>query len=237
MRFLYVLIFAFSALPSLAQDTELNSVPADSLAIVPDPLYREDQFYISFAYNLLQSSPKGFSQNALPLNLTVGFLRDMPLNAARTHAVALGLGYSFTNLKQNLLITEDAGTRTYEVEQEGNFENNKLVLHYVEVPLEFRWRNSDSISHKFWRIYAGVKVSYLFADKSQYELAGTKFKVKGNDDLNRIAYGVYLAIGWNTWNFYANYGITPLFDKAILFETQEKVKLNSLNLGVMFYIL
>src|SRR5690606_16254679 len=71
-----------------------------------DSLYREDQFYISFTYNILTGKDLGISQNKFSAGLGIGFLRDMPLNKARTFAVAAGLGYAFQNYNQNLLISE-----------------------------------------------------------------------------------------------------------------------------------
>jgi hypothetical protein len=49
---------------------------------------------------------------------------------------------------------------------------NKFTV--IRVPLEFRWRSSTFESYKFWRIYGGVKFSYLLYDKSVLKTAGTK---------------------------------------------------------------
>ncbi len=237
MRLLYSLLFTLIALPIFAQVVPDDVVvPTDSLAPVADPLYREDQIYASIAYNLLQGKPSGFSQNSFSTNLTLGVLRDMPINKARTYSIAAGLGYSYNNIKYNLKVSEWSTGNTYEIVPENSFDKNKLVLHYAELPIEFRWRNSDSISHKFWRVYLGFKLSYLFADKAQYEGAPADSKIKGNEDLNRFVYGTYLSVGWNTWNLYAYYGLNPIYKSAVL-PSGEKVKLNSVNLGLMFYIL
>ena len=103
MRAGYILFLLIFALPAFAQVApELPVAEKDSLAPVPDPKYREDQFYASIAYSLLQDKPSDFSQNSFSSHLTVGFLRDMPINKARHYAVAAGLGYSYTNIKYNL---------------------------------------------------------------------------------------------------------------------------------------
>lgn len=238
MRFVYSLLFSFLfATPLFSQTGQQQlEIEKDSLPPVSDPYYREDQFYASIAYNLIQDKPPGYSPNSLSINLTAGFLRDFPINKARTYAVAIGLGYSYNNIKHNLLINRIGDSRAYFVDTEDTYDKNKLVLHYVELPLEFRWRNSDAVSHKFWRVYTGFKVSYLFADKAQYTLGGTKTIVTNNTDLNKLVYGVYLSAGWNTWNFHAYYGLNPIFKSGVL-NNGENVKLRSLNLGLMFYIL
>ena len=217
-----------------ARDTiELDSVPAHY-----DEKYREDQFYTSISYNLLQGKPAGYSQYSFSTGLTFGFLRDMPVNKKRTYAIAAGVGYSYNNIKHNFVVKDEGAANTYEILPEGDFSKNKLVLHYLDFPVELRWRNSNPISHKFWRIYLGFKVSYLFYDKAQFEPRGdATVKVRNDKNMNDFVYGAYLSAGWNTWNLYAYYGITPIYDSPPLNGSSESIKMNSLNIGLIFYIL
>ncbi|MFL9844586.1 porin family protein [Flavobacterium rhizosphaerae] len=239
MRF-YVVCITFLLLVSVplqAQETDvvLQEAELDSLAPVPDPLYREDQFYATITYNVLANSPKDYKQYSFSTGITTGFLRDMPVNKKRNHAIALGAGYSYTNIKHNLIVQNINGTNTYTIG--GNFDKNKLVMHHLEVPLELRWRNSDSISHKFWRVYLGFKVSYLLYDKAQYEPdTGGTFKVRKDPNMNKWVYGTYISAGWNTWNFYAYYALTPIYKEAYT-DKNRQLKASSLNLGLVFYIL
>ncbi|MES2484327.1 MAG: porin family protein [Bacteroidota bacterium] len=218
----------------MQQDTV--AVKTDSVPAFADPYYREDQFYATINYNLIQGKPEGYSQYSFSTGLGVGFLRDMPLNKRRNHSIALGLGYSYNNIKHNLAVTQENGKNVYALKDEGTFEKNKLVLHYLEAPLEFRWRNSDSITHQFWRVYAGFKVSYLFYDKAQYKPdTGGNYKVINDPNMNRIQYGAYLSAGWNTWNFYGYYGFTPIYDTAMI--DGERLKMHTVKIGLIFYIL
>lgn len=233
MRIIYSIIFLISFSYSFSQT---GNELMDSL-VKPDPKYREDQFYAGLTYNLLQSKPSGFSQNSFSTGLNFGFLRDMPVNKARTYSIAAGIGYSYNNMKHNLKVHNVNNVITYGVVPKRDIDNNKLVLHYIDFPIEFRWRNSDSISHKFWRIYTGVKLSYLVSSKSQFESGDTgKITIRNNSDINNFTYGAYISAGYNTWNIYAYYGLTPIFKSAFL-PNGEKIKLNSVNLGLMFYIL
>ncbi|WP_159799706.1 porin family protein [Flavobacterium sp. MK4S-17] len=239
MRHLHFILFQLLFVSAFAQELpeEGQPVEIDSLAPVADPKYREDQFYATISYNLMQGKPGGYSQNSFSTGLSFGFLRDMPVNEKRTYAIAAGLGYSYNNIKHNLKVTQGGGDTFYEIVPEGDFDKNKLVLHYLELPIEFRWRNSNAISHKFARIYTGFKVSYLFADKAQFYSGDGDIKIKGNDDLNKFIYGAYISVGWNTWNFYAYYSLNPIFSADAKFADGEKVNLNSLKLGLAFYIL
>ncbi len=242
MRSLFIFIFSCIVGTSFAQniEEEREEVKTDSVPVVVDSLYREDQFYASISYVLMQNKPDGYDQNSVSTSLGAGFLRDMPINKRRTYSIAVGLGYSYYNIKHNLKVTENAGAAFYEFAEDGtDFDKNKQVLHYLELPIEFRWRNSNAVSHKFWRVYTGFKISYLFADKAQYyPVSGGSTKVKSNGDLNDFVYGAYISAGWNTWNLYAYYGITPMYkQEARLNDSGQKVNLNTVSLGLIFYIL
>ena len=226
MKSFFTLTTLFFCSIIFAQDATVNAVS--------DSLYREDQFYASLNYNLLQNKPAGYNQYSFSTGLSLGFIRDFPISKNRHWALGLGLGYSYNNIKHNLIIQEDLSDVTYNVN--GNYDKNKLVLHYLEFPLEIRWRNSTPESHKFWRVYTGFKVSYLFGNKSVYKFEGNEDLIRDNSDLNKIQYGPYLSWGYNTINFYAYYGLNPLFKDAKL-SNGEDLNLNNFNVGFIFYIL
>ena len=201
-----------------------------------DSLYREDQFYIGTTYNTLVNRPSGISQNKFTPSFSLGVVRDMPINKSRNKAIAAGIGYSINNYNQNILISETNGIIEYNTTSSLiSYDTNKLTLHYLDIPVEFRWRTSTPDSHKFWRIYTGFKFSYLVYDRSKYVDSQVTNKVTGNSDLNKFQYGTYLSVGYNTVNFYVYYGLNPIFKSAVL--NGNSLNVNTLNFGFMFYIL
>lgn len=235
MRFLLKFFLCFSILNSFSQD---DKTKAPEIAL--DSLYREDQFYFNFTYNNLQKL-KELRQNKFSSGFCVGFLRDMPINKSRTFAIATGLGYSLNIYNSNLYIyktTNSAGgtVNNYEIlSSDIYYDKNKLSLHYLDLPIEFRWRSSTPESHKFWRVYTGIKLSYLLSDRYKFVNDVQSIVYKGNKDLNKIQYGCYIAAGLNTWNFYAYYGLNPIFKSAKI--NNEQIKMVSFNVGLQFYIL
>lgn len=202
----------------------------------PDSLYREDQFYIGISYNILQNRPVNVKQNSFSTGIHAGFLRDFPINKKRTFAIAPGIGLSFQNFKYNLIAEEINNQVSYSTPKAGvSFTKNKLALYFVDMPIEFRWRNSTPESHIFWRVYTGVKFSYLVLDRSKYIGDNKNITVTSNKNLNKFQYGVYIATGRNTWNLYAYYGIQDIFKTGKL--NGNPIGLNTFNLGLMFYIL
>ena len=231
MRLYLKIFFLLTAFNVFSQNT--NPV---SPFMKTDSLYREDQFYLGITYNTLQKRPSGISQNRFTPSFSVGFLRDMPINNNRNVAIAAGLGYSINNYNQNLIISGTNGFPVYDViDPKVSYNKNKLVLHYVDLPIEFRWRTSRPESHKFYRIYSGFKLSYLVYDRSKYVDNQSTIKITGNPDFNKLQYGSYLAFGYNTWNFHVYYGLNPIFKSAKI--DNQSVDMHTLNFGLMFYIL
>ena len=203
-----------------------------------DSLYREDQFYFSVTYNLLMNGPTGLKQDKFSAGLSAGFLRDMPINKTRTIAIAAGLGLSYQNFYQNLTISKGpTGDLIYGVNDSGQFVSNRYKQYSVDVPIEFRWRNSTYESYKFWRIYSGVKLSYIFSDKSILKDGESTYKISNNKDVNQFQYGVYVSAGYNTWNVYCYYGLNGLFDKSVKTISGESINMKAMNIGLIFYIL
>lgn len=231
IRFNFLILFFFIFSSSFAQEEVVEK------KAVIDSLYREDQFYVNLSFNTIQNSPSGYNQNKISSSFAGGFLRDMPINKNRTYSFAAGLGYSINILNDNLYSYSNFDSkRVYEIiSSDAYYDKNKTVLQYVDVPIEFRWRNSTFESHKFWRIYVGFKMSYLVSDRYKFvnDLGTTVLKKDPN--LNKFQYGCYLASGWNTLNIYIYYGLNPIFKSSEI--NGQSNKMNSFNLGFQFYIL
>ncbi|RYY10363.1 MAG: PorT family protein [Chitinophagaceae bacterium] len=239
MRLFLAAFLALLFIPATAQQ---DSIPkAGSKQFEPnftavDSLYREDQFYASFTYNIITNLPREMSQNKFSVGVSGGFLRDFPVNKQRNVAIALGLGYTLQNYNYNLIVSQTPTGVTYEyIGDDLYYEKNKLSLNYVDLPVEFRWRTSVPESHKFWRIYTGLKFSYLFNSRSKFTGVGGKNLVINNSDLNPFRFSTYVAAGYNTWNFYACYGINPIFRRGSV--GSQQLEISSLSVGLMFYIL
>ncbi len=223
-------------LPFLSAFAQEEITKPELQEIKIDSLYREDQFYFAFTYNTLQQKPVGLKQQKFSIGLSGGFLRDMPINKNRTKAFATGVGLSLNNYNQNLAITGTAQEANYAImDSQTSFDKNKFTQLLIDVPLEFRWRTSTYESYKFWRIYGGVKLSYLAYSKSVLNDSQGKTLITNNNDFNKFLYGLYLSAGYNTFNVYAYYGLNPIFKNLSI--EGEKAKMNTMNVGVVFYIL
>jgi len=203
-----------------------------------DSLYREDQFYFGITYNLISDKPIGVSLRGLSGGVHFGYLRDMPINKKRNVAIAVGAGLSFDTYGQNLFIGEKENEETiFTVLDDGiNFDRNRLTTYTIEAPVEFRWRSSTAETYKFWRVYAGFRIGYVYYYK-------TTFKQPDNDvfqtdipEFDALRTSATLSFGYNTVNFYVSYSINPFFKNATTTDGQD-VTIRTIKLGLLFYIL
>ena len=227
------MVFLFSFFPALAQENPNAALLATTKI---DSLYREDQFYIGVTYNVLKNVPIGFSNDKFSTGFSAGFLRDMPINKNRNLAIAPGIGLTFNNYSQNIGITTTNGTPVYTVLTDATaYSNNKFSQLFVDVPLEFRWRGSTFENHNFFRIHAGVKLSYLLYDRSVLRSGLGDSIISSNPDFNKLLFGLSAAAGYGGANLYIYYGLNPIFKTAQT--SNAAVDIKSLNIGLIFYIL
>ena len=201
--------------------------------------YREDQFYASITYNLLNDKPSGVSQTGFSSGFQLGFIRDMPINEKRNVSLGLGLGIS-TNAYhlKNLLIEEIDNELSFTIIDEDDYDvsKNKIATYLVEVPFEIRWRTSTANSYNFWRIYTGFKLGYLVHSTAKFHSSLSNVDVSNNDSFNKLQYGLTMSAGYSTWNFHVYYGLNTMFDDSSEL-SGESIDMKSLKIGLIFYML
>nr|WP_299345978.1 porin family protein [Allomuricauda sp.] len=198
--------------------------------------YLEDQFYIGIGINFLGNRPENVVQSSLSYSLQAGFIKDIPLNKSRNFGLGLGLGYAANSYYSNIGAENDTGAILYRILDSEEFQRNKLETHTVEVPFEIRWRTSTPVDYKFWRIYAGIRLGYVFSGRSKtvFDMGDLSFD---NDDIEDFQYGLTLSFGYNTWNVHAYYGLNQILNDTAVLDTNEAIEVNVLRIGLIFYIL
>ncbi len=203
-----------------------GTAQADSLSTK----YREDQFYISIALQLLHENIRGFKQNGFSNNFQVGLVRDIPLNSKGTVAMGLGLGYAYNRLFSNLRLQTETNYSSFSVQEN---EKNLQTYSSLVIPLSFRYRTSTPDRTDFWRIYGGIKYKLNFSAKfrsSDVEAIKYDFIRKNNA-------AIFLSMGYNTWNLFFEYDLNSIYTTRAQLPSGANIDLHSYQLGLIFYIL
>jgi hypothetical protein len=217
-----------------------TSFGQDSLSVTDaDMRYREDQFYIGLTYNLLNKVPSNINLNGVSGGIQFGYLRDMPINEQRNISIAIGAGMAFDQYGQNLFIGERPVEETIfrPLLDDVDYDTNRFSTSSLEIPLEFRWRTSTATEYKFWRIYTGVRMSYTYWYSSLFKQTDNKVTQTKISEFQPLNFALTFAFGYATFNFYANYSLTPFFKDAYTEDTREEIGFSPLKLGLIFYIL
>lgn len=157
--------------------------------------------------------------NTKSLNVNLWFLQGR-LNMIK-HVINLryGAGIEFYNFRfeEDLRFTKNPPS-VY-VDQDINYNKNKLAMNYVTVPLmiNFNFTPKRSLERSFG-ISAGISGSYLYASRQKYRSSETgKQKLKGNLGLNdiKIAYVGELHLG--PVQVYGSYATESMFKNGLDF--------------------
>lgn len=198
--------------------------------------YFEDQFYFGFTYNFIRNQPQNLTQRNLSYGINTGFIKDIPLNTNSTKALGIGLGVGLNTYYSNLVATQDNTGISYRINDGTlNINRSKIETHLIELPVQFRWRNSTLSEYRFWRIYTGFKVAYVLGARSKLITPETKSSFF-NTDVQDIQYGLTLDVGYNTFNIHIYYGLRDLFSDTTLIN-DSPLGYRPLRVGLIFYIL
>ena len=225
MKYCIAVFFFLASFSIVAQD----SLPTKRTT------YKEDQWYASLSFLFANESIEGFRFNGISHAFNLGFIRDFPLNQDSNRALGIGLGYGISNYGSNLTLIKETGSP----DQFNLIENtllaskNRLITHFFEVPIEYRWRTSTASTYSFWRIYTGYVFRYNFFSKTK-PFTGNATRLT---EVNPFAHALKLSAGYNTWNIYIEYSLSPFFKKGTQTDRGVPLELNSIKVGLIFYVL
>lgn len=191
--------------------------------------YWEDQLYLTITYNKLADKPEGFPGSGFSYGLSAGYIKDIPFNRRGNWAAGIGLGYGYDSFNHGLRIDGDKNITLNQ-----DVSSGKVRLHNLEMPIQLRWRTSDAVRYSFWRVYAGLRLSYNFSNTFSYEADGTKFSFNDIASYNKFQAGLELSAGYGAFNFFIYYGLTPMHNITV---NQTKIDAKIARFGLVFYFL
>ena len=193
--------------------------------------YREDQIYFGASLLLLNTNQDDLKMRGLSRHFQFGLMRDIPLTKSGKLSSGLGLGISFEKFTTNLIPLEN-GIYSFDLENNINSLFSVSVKSF-EIPFAIRWRNSTNLDYAFWRIYGGIKINWNFQNKATENL---NFKTT-NQEINTFATNAFLSFGYNTWNFYLSYPLTPIFNSKITNPNNSSIRISPIKVGLIFFVL
>ena len=177
-------------------------------------------FTMNFGFNFLDGAPDDMDLRFWPSKgVSFYYLYDMPIGESKfSFHPGFGVAFESYAFEQNVTVDYPIGADSAQIvsldpEQYETVDKSKLVTHYVDVPLEFRFYTKEN--QRGFMVALGGKVGYLFSSytKIAYENDGREFTDKSRRDLNlsRIRYGVHARLGFRGIHLHGQYMFSDLF--------------------------
>jgi hypothetical protein len=192
--------------------------------------YWEDQLYMSISYDLMRNQPDIAEDTGFSYSLSFGYIKDIPFSKNGKFAGGVGLGYGYSSYNHDLQVVNSSTIQIAD-----NIASNKLKMHNLEIPLQLRWRTSDAVTYAFWRVYAGVKLSYNLSNTFSYEESSQLKEFSNIDIYNKFQTGLELSAGYGAFNFYFYYGLNSVYKNAEINGVNVASKITKF--GLIFYLL
>ena len=175
---------------------------------------------MNFGFNFLSNAPDNMELRFWKSKgVSFYYLYDMPIGESKfSFHPGLGVAFESYAFTQNVTVDYPIGGDSAQIvsldaEQYETVDKSKLVTHYVDVPLEFRFYTKEN--QRGFMVALGGKVGYLFSSytKIKYENEGRDFTQKTRQDfnLNRLRYGVHGRLGFRGIHLNGQYLFSDLF--------------------------
>lgn len=223
-------VFACCCMQFLHAQTS-DSLEMDVTEDYDKPNTDRDRFIFNLHWDGWLNDVDSPAVNAGAFSRGVGlhFFYDIPFSKnwetdSTIFSFAPGIGYSCSNYSNKVQFVADSTNLVSVVPFDESIDpkRNKLVLNYIEIPLEFRLRLVGN-NGKSFKIAAGFKGSYMFSSHITYvgpESTSNleeevKYKTYRIKSLNTIQYGPTFRVGYGNINLQAYYGLNSIFEEAL----------------------
>lgn len=186
---------------------------------------KSDRLMIDFYNDIWQNAPDSSEIKGYCPGASVNIMQDFAFGSSN-FSFAIGLGIGTHNLHSNSYLIKDSDTDYMTFEKYiDKPKKNKLVLAYVDIPLEVRFRTKRQ---NVFRFAIGGKFGYNINNHIKYIDKYVKRKHYNIDYINPLRYGLTARVGYKMFNFYLYYGLSTLF------EANKGPEMAPLSVGISF---
>ncbi len=197
--FLLSLIFAFS-ISVFAQEEDFETSSRFGKA---------DRLIFDFYSDIWMGAPDSVNIRGYNPGASISLMQDFALGSSN-FSLAIGLGIGTHNFHHNATIFKDTLDYSYFQNRVDTPKMNKLVLSFIDVPIELRFRTKRA---NVFRFSIGGKIGYMVNNHIKFVSEGLKIKSYNIKDVNPLRYGVTARVGYKMYNLFVYYSLSTLFEK------------------------
>lgn len=193
---------------------------------------RSDRLIFDLFTDIWSNAPSGMEMNTINRGVNVSMMQDFRLGSS-SFSFATGLGFASHNLYSDHFYDFTSISYSSTFPQPGTFDfskiddwlgevkKNKISLNYLNIPLEFRYRN-NSLPSTF-RVAAGIRAGYLVNAHTKTHIVNDegvfgagfqeewKYKEHKLGNIEKFQFGVTGRIGYGRVNLNAYLPLTNIF--------------------------
>jgi len=182
-------------------------------AQVDEPYQKDedDKIIININQDTWQSTPAGIKLR--PVSIGFDFANYYDLKFGKSNfSLGIGWGISSHNVHHNGQFVDSLKNNnryTYLLPRNKPSEKNKLVVNYIDFPLELRFKTKTK---RTFRLMIGAKAGWHISNHTKTIDEDGKRKLYGIEGIRRYHYGITGRIGYGDINFTVFYGMTSIFE-------------------------
>jgi hypothetical protein len=176
----------------------------------------DDKILLELTNDMWLDLPEGVELSYPSIGFKAYFFTDYTFTQESNLSFAWGFGVSVDNVRSNAeFVSEEfpngeVGPQILTPFAENyDYELNKFVTTYLEIPIEFRFITKGK--HPF-RLAAGFRVGYMIGNHQKIIDTEGKRKYYAFDDMEKFRYGVSARIGYSYVQLTGYYSLVPLVD-------------------------
>jgi hypothetical protein len=170
---------------------------------------KSDRFHLQIFNDVWMNLPDSGTYSWYNPGLNLNLFQEFKFGSSN-FSFAVGAGISAHNFRFQAEMLKDSNDYiTFHPFAEKK-DKYKLVLSYVDLPIEFRYRTKGE---NIFRVYVGGKIGYMMSNHIKMVDEGLKTKTYNISNLLKYRYGLTLTVGYKLINIYAYYSLSHLFEK------------------------
>ncbi|TVQ92271.1 MAG: PorT family protein [Bacteroidetes bacterium] len=176
----------------------------------------KDRFIVGTFTDIWSDLPGNMETRTINRGVSIDYLQDFPISTSN-FSFAVGLGFVSHNLYGDYFYERTIGRHDFVPNVlDLDYDNNKLSLNYLNIPVEFRYRSRNT--PQTIRVHAGVKAGVLLKAHTKYVgelLPGgrdTHIKEAKLDNIETFMFGVHGRIGYGRFNLNTFFNLTNIFE-------------------------
>ena len=180
----------------------------------------KDRLIFGLFTDVWSNLPGDMETKAINRGVTIDYLQDFPISTSN-FSFAVGLGFASHNIYSDHSFAVDYNEDDFvynfiPINPQLDYDNNKLSLNYLNIPIEIRFRTRNT--PQTFRIHAGVKAGLLIDAHTKYvgEVTpnGREIKLKEGklDNIQSFMFGFHGRIGYGRINLNTFVNLTDIFE-------------------------